>query len=127
MAQRSSVITLLMVLAFFLAGYLVYTGLIKRPAQHTIEVVVCTTPDCRHVFEVEASGEAPYECPKCGQKSAYLAFQCVDPECGAIFPVRPAMMATGENIVCPICGGQGRQLWSVPRDADAQAAKGAAE
>ena len=79
------------------------------------------------MFEVEASGNAPYECPKCRQKSAYLAFQCVDAECGAIFPVTPAAMSTGEQIKCPICGAQGTRLWAVPSDADARAAKGATE
>ena len=119
--------TVAMVLAFILAGYLVYTRIIQKPPQETVEIVVCKNPTCHHVFEVQvpaSSGGAPYECPNCKQKSAYLAFQCMDPECGAIFPVTPEQMESGEPR-CPVCNHQADMLLRIPKDADVLAIKGA--
>jgi len=124
MAQRSSVITVLMVLAFLLAGYLFYTKVIRQPPQHMIEVVVCGHPGCYHVFEVESSRDVPYKCPRCETRSAYLAYQCQNPGCRAIFGVTPETMESGEKIVCPVCGAQAEVLRTIPRDADALAKKG---
>ena len=106
------------VLAFSFA--LVYTRIIRQPGHDTTEVVVCTT--CRNVFEVEfrmGAGGGPYVCPRCKNATAYLAFQCRDRDCRAIFPVMPEQMRDGAQIVCPICGGQASQLLSVPDGAEA--------
>ena len=128
MTDRSSIITVLVLLAFALALFLVYTRIIRQPPHQASEVVVCA--ECHHVFEVTVSarrGGAPYECanPACGKKTAFLAFQCKNPECRAIFPVTPEQMRSGEEIVCPACGEQADVLLSVPEDADGLAARGA--
>jgi ssDNA-binding Zn-finger/Zn-ribbon topoisomerase 1 len=118
----------LVILAFALALFLVYTRIIRQPPRQVSEVVVCA--ECHHVFEVRVAagkGGAPYECtnPACRKKSAYLAFQCENPECRAIFPVTPGQMRNGEEIVCPVCGGRAVLLMSVPDNADALAGKAA--
>ena len=124
MTNRSSVVTVLVLLAFVLAAYLVYTRIIRQPPHEMNEVVVCA--HCQHVFLVKVSarrGGAPYECERCKQKSAYLAFQCRNPECRAIFPVTPEEMARGEEILCPDCGDQAEVLLNIPEDADSLAEK----
>ena len=127
MTDRSSIITVLVLLASALALFLVYTRIIRQPPRKVSEVVVCA--ECRHVFEVEVAagkGGAPYECtnPACRKKSAFLAFQCRNPECQVIFPVTPEQMKSGDEIVCPVCGDHADVLLSVPEDADALAEKG---
>jgi hypothetical protein len=127
MTDRSSIITVLVVLAFAVALFLVYTRIIRQPPREVSEVVVCT--ECRHVFEVKVAagkGGAPYKCtnPACGKTSAFLAFQCQNPECRVIFPVTPEQMKSGQEIVCPVCGDRVDVLLSVPENADALAAKG---
>jgi DNA-directed RNA polymerase subunit RPC12/RpoP len=128
MVTRGTFMTVLMALAFVLAGYLIYTRVIQKPPRETTEIVVCKNPTCHYVFEVRTAaskGGAPYECPNCGQKSAYLAFQCTDPDCGAVFPVTPAQMKSGEPIRCPVCGHQAEVLLHIPEDAERLSIKGA--
>lgn len=98
---------------------LVYTRIIRPPPHETSEVVVCTA--CRHVFEVKfrmGSGGGAYACEKCENETAYLAYQCKDPDCATIFPVMPEQMSRGEQIVCPVCKGPARMLLDVPPGAD---------
>lgn len=117
-----------MVLAFVLAGYLVYTRIIQRPLQEMTEVVVCGDPFCHNVFEVKflrGKGGGPYECPRCGKRIAYIAFQCTHSECGAIFPVTPHAMSSGDEVLCPVCGEKAGRLLSIPDDAEALSDLGA--
>jgi len=127
MVKRGTIVTVLTALAFALAGYLVYTRVIRQPPRETVEIVVCNNPTCHYVFEVRvpaSRGGAPYECPYCKEKSAYLAFQCKDPDCGAIFPATPEQMSEGQ-IVCPVCGQPADVLREIPEDFEALAIKGA--
>jgi DNA-directed RNA polymerase subunit RPC12/RpoP len=127
--RRGALVTLVMLLAFILAGYLVYTRIVQKPLREIVEVVVCKNPTCHHVFEVRVpigKGGGPYMCPNCKQESAYLAFQCTDPECGAIFPVTPERMESSSSIHCPVCGHQARMLLRIPEDAETLAIKGTA-
>jgi DNA-directed RNA polymerase subunit RPC12/RpoP len=119
MRRWGTIYTLLGLAVLAVSLVFVYARIIRQPPRETTEVVVCTT--CRHVFEVTFSmgrGGGPYVCPKCGNKTAYLAFQCRDPDCRAIFPVMPERMQRGEEIVCPVCGGPAGVLLRVPPDAD---------
>ncbi len=128
MARRGSVVTVFMVLAFVLAGYLVYTRIIQQPPQEVTEVVVCGDPLCHNVFEVtfaRGKGGGPYECPRCGKRIAYIAFQCTHPDCGAIFPVTPHSMSSGDQILCPVCREKAERLLSIPEDAEALSDLGA--
>lgn len=116
---RGTVLVLLACLVVAGVFVFVYLRLIRPPAQEASEVVVCTS--CRRVFDVHfrmGSGGGPYVCPHCGNQTAYLAYQCRDPECGTIFPVTPEQMRSGKEIVCPVCQGQAGVLLEVPPGAD---------
>jgi len=126
--NRGWALTILVLGAIAFAGFLVYTRIIQEPPKQTAETVVCTNANCHIVFEVKVPqehGGAPYKCPKCLEKSAHLAFQCLDRECAAIFAVTSTAMNNGDDIVCPVCGELGRLLLPpIPEDADALAEKG---
>jgi hypothetical protein len=126
--KRGTGFSVLVLIVFALAGYLAYSRLFQQPDRTMSEVVVCT--NCHHVFVVTfpiGKGGAPYICPECGAKSAYLAFQCTDPSCQAIFAVEPEEMGFGETTACPVCGRRGQRLNEVPPRADALAEKAAEE
>ena len=116
---RSTSFTFLVLIIVALAGYLVYTRVLRPDAGTVTEVVTCT--ECGHVFVVSfpvGKGGAPYECRKCGAKSAYLAYQCTDPDCWLIFPVTPEDLEAGPAVACPDCGTRARRLLKVPPNAD---------
>ncbi len=116
---RSTSFKALVLILVALAGYLVYTRVLRPDAGTITEVVVCT--ECGHVFAVSfpvGEGGAPYECPECGAKSAYLAYQCTNPNCRLIFPVTPEDLAAGLAISCPDCDSRARRVLEVPPDAD---------
>ena len=116
--NRQTTIIALTLVAIGVAGFLVYTRIIDQKPPGLHEIVVCER--CQNVFDVELRGNergAPYKCPECGAVSAYLAFQCENPNCETIFPVRTEAMARGKEIVCPVCGEQGRRLYAIPPDA----------
>jgi DNA-directed RNA polymerase subunit RPC12/RpoP len=128
MLTRGTFMSILMALAFILAGYLIYTRIIQKPPRETLEIVVCKNLNCHYLFEVRvpaSKGGAPYLCPNCKQKSAYLAFQCTNPECGAIFPVTPQEMKSGASIRCPVCGHQADRPPGIPENAETLCIKGA--
>ena len=126
--NRGWALTILVLGAIAFAGFLVYTRIIQEPPREMVETVVCTNAACHAVFEVNVSHSpdgAPYKCRQCLKKSAYLAFQCQDRKCAAIFAVTPGAMDNGDAIVCPVCGEPGQLLLApIPEDADALAEKG---
>ncbi len=116
---RSTSFKALVLILVALAGYLVYTRVLRPDAGTVTEVVMCT--ECGHVFAVSfrvGGGGAPYECPECGAKSAYLAYQCTNPDCWLIFPVTPEDLAAGPAVACPDCGTRAHRLLEVPPNAD---------
>ena len=116
---RTTSFTVLVLIIVALAGYLVYTKMVRQEPRTITEVVVCT--ECRHVFDKSfpvGKGGAPYECPECGKKSAYLAYQCTDADCNSIFPVTPEELEAGPAIVCPACGSRAQRLVHIPPNAD---------
>ncbi|MBN1916726.1 MAG: hypothetical protein JW889_02355 [Verrucomicrobia bacterium] len=115
---RQLAIAIFVLLAVIGAGVLVYTRIFDTEPPTRDEVVVCER--CQNVFEVDlrgGTGGAPYVCPECGEKAAYLAYQCVDPDCGTIFPVDTGETAPGEEILCPVCQSEGRRLYHMPSNA----------
>jgi len=63
--------------------------------------LICERKECGHIFgaKIKVNRKPPYECEKCGHKSAYQVVVCN--RCNAYVPKKkPAL----EDNVCPYCG-----------------------
>jgi DNA-directed RNA polymerase subunit RPC12/RpoP len=69
----------------------------------TVErILMCSRPQCAAIStkQVRVNEQPPFECPKCGHKSACLLVVCE--RCGAYVPmIKPVL----EDNQCPYCGG----------------------
>ena len=68
------------------------------------KVLICNSSNHKdektRVFEAEIgkNDKPPYLCPVCGEKTAYRALKCYNPDCGQISPI------LDKEIRCHLCG-----------------------
>jgi ribosomal protein S27E len=67
--------------------------------ERTTIIVVCEETGDIFELEIETDSDPPYENPKTGRKTAYMAIHCGN--CGAVYPMK--VIPATEN-QCPNCG-----------------------
>ncbi len=77
---------------------------VKEQATTTDHRIICTNPECGHMFVIDRPFDFdsyPVKCPKCSKNTGQPALRCNSQNCGGKWVVRTVR---NDRFVCPQCG-----------------------